>query len=81
MKMTHAARGRDRVHNAAQDHVPLPEDQELRALGHGGLLRLLPGLQVPGLDERPLPVRHPGTQFNSKNFSMIFQISYFTYFT
>ena len=56
------------MHNAAQDNVPLPEDQELRPVGHGGLLRILPGLQVPGLDERPLPVRHPGTQFNRTHF-------------
>ncbi len=56
----HPAGGRAGVRDAPQDHVPLPEDQELRFECERGELRLLPGLQVPRLHECSLPVCHPG---------------------
>lgn len=47
------------MRHSAQDHVQVPKDQELRTVGVRGVIHLLPGVQVPGLDERALPVRNP----------------------
>ncbi|CAG9137196.1 unnamed protein product [Plutella xylostella] len=46
--------------SCAQDHEQVPEDQELRPVRLRRVLRLLPGVQVPRLDECALPVRDPG---------------------
>lgn len=56
----HTAGRPQRLRHPAEDHVQVPEDQELRTVRVRRVVHVLPGVQVPRLDERALPVCHPG---------------------